>query len=151
MNGITQSELKEKLDYDPSTGFFTWKVSPTNIVLAGDVAGCYGGGYIHIGIDGCIYKAHRLAWLYVHGYMPENQIDHINRKRDDNRIKNLREVSGQCNLRNTGNPRNNKSGVKGVSYDYSRNKWLARIKVSQKTYNLGRFDDFTEAVYHRCK
>jgi hypothetical protein len=54
-------------------------------------------GYVQIKISGKLYHAHRLAWLYVYGYMPEKEIDHINRIRDDNRIANLREATSQLN------------------------------------------------------
>lgn len=97
-------------------------------------------------IDYKNYSAHRLAWLYIHGYLPENQIDHINRQKIDNRICNLREVSSQCNTRNTGNRIDNKSGVKGICFDESRGNWIVYIEVNQKRTYLGRINDFDESV-----
>ena len=90
---LTQSRLKELLYYDPYSGIFTWKISSGNMP-AGSAAGCLSPeGYIRITIAGKKYKAHRLAWFYVYGYFPENQVVHLNGARDDNRISNLREVS----------------------------------------------------------
>lgn len=74
-------------------------------------------GYVQIKISGKLYHAHRLAWLYVYGYMPEKEIDHINRIRDDNRIANLREATSQLNSLNTGIYKNNTSGSKGIYYN----------------------------------
>lgn len=87
---LTQKYLKEILYYNPFTGIFIWKRYRSRFVKPGDIAGTkVKYGYIHIGIDGKIYKAHHLAWLYIHGYFPENQIRHINHIKDDNRIENL--------------------------------------------------------------
>ena len=100
-------------------------------------------------IDGRPHKAHRLAWLYVYGYLPEGRLDHIDRIKDNNRIANLREAGQQCNRRNTGNPNNNTSGVKGV-YWFNRDKvWRASIRINGKYIYLGRHNDFEEAVCHR--
>jgi len=100
-------------------------------------------------VDGVKYQAHRLAWLYVYGYLPENDIDHIDRIKGNNRIENLREVSKVCNLRNTGNIRSNTSGVKGVSFINKKHKWQAQIMINRTSFHLGYFTSFTEAVCHR--
>jgi hypothetical protein len=142
--------LRSILDYDPDTGIFTWLVDKSNRIKVGDVAGSkHSNGYIQIMIDGKNYFGHRLAWLHVYGYFPENQIDHINRDPGDNRIANLREVSNQCNLRNTGNRKNNTSGVKGVYWHKLAGKWYARIKTNNKNKYLGYYEDFDEAVLAR--
>jgi len=46
-------------------------------------------------------------------------------------------------------PSNNKSGVRGVSLDNSRGKWVAYIKVDGKQYTLGRFKTIEEAAAAR--
>jgi HNH endonuclease len=147
---LTQEKLKEVLCYAPDTGIFTWKIntcrSQTKI---GDSAGSRSNGYLEICINQRRYKAHRLAWLYTHGYFPENQIDHIDRNPANNSIKNLREVSQVCNNRNTGNPKRNTSGVKGVWFCKVTKKWAAEIKILGKKIFLGRHKDFAEAVCHR--
>ena len=84
---LTAERLREVLDYDPDTGVFTRKVRTASSVKVGDVAGSLNGkGYIRIRVDGRLYFAHRLAWLYVHGEWPVDQVDHINGIKNDNRI-----------------------------------------------------------------
>lgn len=148
-NQITQKKLKELLHYDSETGIFTWIITNTNYVKAGDVAGTESHGYIVIAIEGETYKAHRLAWLYVHGYFPENLLDHKDRIRHHNWINNLREASNQCNQRNTGNRVDNKSGVKGVSWFKATEKWQVHIAVNGKLIFLGRHTCLLEAACHR--
>src|SRR5690606_34614864 len=95
---LTQQRLKELLYYDPETGIFTRLVGRSGPrARAGDVAGSDNGkGYIRIYVDGRPYKAHRLAWFYMHGEWPE-EIDHRNGERADNRLSNLRPVTRQQN------------------------------------------------------
>ena len=82
--------LRELLSYDPDTGLFRWSKNKGS-KDAGELAGCVSPkGYILIGIDGCLYLAHRLAWLYVHGEFPEKDIDHRDQDKSNNRICNLR-------------------------------------------------------------
>ena len=147
---ITYNRVRELFDYRDD-GCLIWKVSRGG-VKKGDVAGCICAtcGYCLIKADNRIYKAHRLIYLWHHGYMPENNLDHINRIRTDNRIENLRETSDQCNMRNTGNYRTNRSGVKGIhTHKAWKGKWRVEITVNSKTYNLGTFNDFDEAVLTR--
>jgi hypothetical protein len=147
---ITQSELKEILDYDKNTGIFTCKKKRKGTKGLGRRAGSKRkDGYCVIRIGGKDYYAHRLAWLYVYGYFPENYLDHKNRDPYDNRISNLREVSPSCNLRNTGNPCDNKTGVKGVYLNKKWNMWNAGVRVNGKTKHLGYYKDFEDAVCAR--
>ena len=146
---LTQARLKELLHYDPDTGIFTRKIN-RHAYRAGEIAGSiHRKGYIRISIDRRSYSAHRLAWLYMYGHFPENQIDHINHIKSDNRITNLREVTNQINCRNSRLPKNNKSGIIGVYWNSWRNKWTAIVKVNYQYKFLGHFDDFFEAVCAR--
>ena len=94
---LTQKRLRERFYYDASTGILYYKKPRKNKSVAGYDDG---RGYLLTIIDGERHYNHRLAWLYVYGYLPENFIDHINRNTLDNRISNLREVSATCNARN---------------------------------------------------
>jgi hypothetical protein len=138
---ITQEELKELLNYNSETGVFTWKVSPARQVFSGDIAGTKRkDGYIQIKVKNKLILSHRLAWIYMYGYLPK-YIDHINGQRDDNRIINIREVSNQQNSLNSKISKNNTSGIKGVYWDKSRNKWTVRLSIDGKCKFFKRFDD----------
>jgi hypothetical protein len=145
---ITQTELKEYLEYNKNTGIFHWKKNPiSGKKRIGLVAGSNkGSGYIRIVINQEKYYAHRLAWLYVYGVWPEREIDHINNNTSDNSIKNLREASREGNTRNTSLSKNNTSGFKGVCRCSRTNKWRAQCWVNKKNYYLGSFKDIDKAV-----
>lgn len=145
---LTQSRLKELLSYDPTTGFFIRKID-YSCGKAGALAGAKKNGYLSIMLDRKEYFAHRLAWLYEYGYFPENDIDHINRIKTDNRIDNLREVSKACNRVNSKQNSNNTSGITGISFIKARSTWRSSIKINGKSYNLGSFIDYAEAVCFR--
>ena len=146
--GLTQKYLKELLEYKDGEMF--WKIS-RGPAKAGDLAGCLhkSTGYWHIKINRRAYKRSRLIWLYHHGYFPENEIDHINRVKTDDRIENLRHVSAQCNIRNQGMRCDNTSGITGVCWEKRHHKWQAQIRANGKTKNLGFFDDITDAIWAR--
>jgi len=144
---LTQERLKEVLHYNEGTGLFTWLISNSNRVKIGSKAGSkMANGYMEIQIFSNRFTLHRLAWLYVHGEMPENHIDHINGIRDDNRICNLRAVSRELNMQNMREPTiRNALGLLGVHFDKSRNKFIAQIMYNGKHKHLGRFNTKEEA------
>jgi len=152
MEKLTQSRLKELLHYDPETGIFYWKKKRPGGVLIGDVAGHKEDrGYIRIKVDNRRYLAHRLAFLYIEGYFPENEVDHIDGHPSNNKWENLREVSHSCNIRNCKIQSNNSSGVKGVRYNkrYTPKHWKTTIRTSGKRIFLGYFATKEEAVKAR--
>jgi len=144
---LTQAELKNRLFYDPETGEFRWLVSSGG-VRAGSVAGGVDKktGYRRIRALARKYLAHRLAWLYMTGEWPAAEIDHRNLNRDDNRWRNLREASHAENMRNTPRRSHNTSGVKGVDFHKSSQKWRARINVNGRSLSLGYFNNIGEAT-----
>ena len=147
---ITQKELKELLHYDPETGIFTRLKSVSSGARKGDIAGhSTGNGYLQIGIKGRYYRAHRLAWLYMTGEWPKDQIDHINHIRTYNRWVNLREATNQENHKNQTLKSTNTSGVCGVYFRNDTLKWAAFIWVNDKPTNLGSFTDKFEAICAR--
>lgn len=149
-NDLTQERVRELFDYDPETGSLIRIAKKKGSKGIGSIAGCVGKrGYSYTAIDGKSYRTHRVIWLWHYGYFPENNLDHINRKKTDNRIENLREVSQSCNLRNSSIRNDNKTGVKGVRWDKRDSAWVVSIKYSGKEYSLHWGRDFTEAVAHR--
>lgn len=139
---LTQDRLKALLHYDQDAGVFMWRSPPAGRVTQSRVAGTSKRkGYVSIQVDGKLYQAHRLAWLYVYGMLPSGVIDHINRDAADNRIVNLRDVTLSQNARNTRIRSTNTSGYRGVSWFKSRGKWAAQIYLNGKNTVLGLFDD----------
>lgn len=141
---MTPELLKSILHYDPDTGIFTWKIKRKK-VFAGDVAGgVRGEGYHCIQYAGRVYRAHRLAHLYMTGEWPTHLIDHVNGDRLDNRWENLRPATRTQNNINCATYSNNKSGLKGVK-SCNDGKFEARICVNGKQMHLGRFASAQEA------
>lgn len=145
LKNITQDRVRELFKYTID-GKLIWKITTTNSVKKGSEAGCANHrGYCRLSIDGTQYLTHRIIFLWHHGYMPENDIDHINRIKSDNRIENLREITRSCNMRNTGNPSDNTSGVKGITRDVTTGRYRVRVL----RHELGIFENYDEAVLHR--
>ena len=105
-------------------------------------------GYIHYSgtKDGLKNKKlHRIIMDEPEGLM----IDHINRIPLDNRKDNLRTVTNQQNMMNTGIRSDNTSGFTGVYWDKKKNKWEARITINGKKKFLGYFKDKQDAINTR--
>lgn len=138
--------LTEALRYEPQTGEFVWAKSMSSTGQAGMPAGCVcGRGYNYIRFERRLYRAHRLAWFYVHSRWPKGDLDHINGNKLDNRIANLREASRAENVMNTGARKNNRLGIKGVSPNTS-GKFRAVIVKSGKQIHLGTYQTAEEAA-----
>lgn len=146
-SGLSVQRLRQVLAYDAETGLFRWKARPSKCCRIGAMAGCKSPrGYILLQLDGTIYLAHRLAWLYVHGAWPTKDIDHINLDKSDNRLCNLRETDGFQNMANIRKHARNKSGVKGVHLCSQTGKWRANIQIRGVEKTLGRFDTIDAAA-----
>ena len=112
---LTADRLRELLNYDPDTGVFTYRVTRAPRFRPGDMAGHVDvHGYRVIGLDLRIYKAHRLAGLYMTGEWPKHEVDHKNLDKADNRWVNLRPATHGQNRQNIGALKNNWTGCKGV-------------------------------------
>lgn len=137
---IELGELKKSLKYDRETGVFQWLISPRFNVKIGDLAGVSKSkGYLSIGLNGRVYRAHVLAWFYVYGVWPTGVIDHIDGNPQNNRIENLRDCSRAVNTQNQKQPhKGNKTGVLGVSMNGSKkNPFRAALSIDGKITYLG--------------
>ncbi len=135
---IERERLLEVLHYNDKTGVFVWSKTLSRNVRAGSVAGYVNkDGYRVIKIDGRLYFAHRLAWLYVKGYVP-SMIDHRNRIKSDNVFENLRESDSERNQHNTG-LKKGEVPYKGVSIEPRSGKYQAKIRHKGKRYTLYGF------------
>jgi hypothetical protein len=146
---LTALRLRELLDYDPDTGVFIRRVGVKGY-SAGSVAGCVNKlGYVQVRIDGTMYYAHRLAYLYMTGEWPAEQIDHRDTVRTNNAWANLRAATSSQNKMNSRRRRDNSSGVKGVMFDKSRGMWRAEIEHRGRRLHLGRFSSKSDAAKAR--
>ena len=143
---LTAEKLREILHYDTETGAFEWVSPMSNRVKAGDKVGMVNdSGYLIIGVLGTRWRAHHLAWMYVHGRLPINQLDHINGVRLDNRISNLREATDAQNRQNLGVSKKNTSGYMGVFWHKKSGKWMSQIRCGEKLTYLGLFETKEDA------
>lgn len=144
---LSAEQIKDVLEYDPTTGLFSWIKPRRYRAKPGDIAGTINKrGYVRITINFEDYAAHRLAWVYMTGSEPIGVIDHINHIRSDNRFSNLRLVTHVDNARNRVPPKNT-SGVYGVNYRQKARKWVAVIGLKY----LGSFDHVEDAIRARKK
>ncbi|WP_366938191.1 HNH endonuclease signature motif containing protein [uncultured Brevundimonas sp.] len=144
---LTQERLREVLRYEPETGDFTWLQPTSRRDRVGGSAGTTNeDGYRRITVDGRRYRAHRLAFMYVHGRWPDDMLDHINGCRADNRLANLREATNAQNQACSRASRSPSSGYRGVDLLPGRERpYRARVRVGGKTRYLGYFATGAEA------
>lgn len=157
--------LRKLLTLDAATGRLYWRERPLemfgederlrrqvgvswNKCWAGKEAFTFtdSSGYRKGAVLGVLYKAHRVIWAISTGEWPEDQIDHINGDRGDNRPCNLRAVDNAANARNQRLRCTNTSGVMGVSRDSRSGKWEANIYVGGRKKFLGYYDDLNAAI-----
>lgn len=142
---LTAEQLRQWLRYDLHTGLFTWLQMSGKRKPAGSVAGGLDDdGYVVIRLDKTLYRAHRLAWLYVTGDWPALDIDHQNGVVSDNCWVNLRLATNSQNQANR-HVAIGRSGMKGVHWNEREGLWMAQIKINGKQHRLGYFSNPIEA------
>jgi hypothetical protein len=158
MDKITIEELRARVEYDASSGKFTWLHCDAcrpcwNSRFAGKQALCapHSNGYLFGAIANQKLFAHRAAWALHHGHWPDGEIDHINHNKTDNRIANLRVVQRTQNAMNLSKSRRNLSGVTGVFKHTQTGRWQAQIRIERRSMHLGSFESFDDAVAARRK
>lgn len=146
---LTQSYIKSVLHYNHDTGVFTWLEGRKGARLNKIAGGENGKGYIRISINGHLVMAHRLAFLYMTGSFPDEQTDHIDGNRANNRWSNLRSVSREENSKNTKLRTANRSGAHGVTWYDHLGKWRVRITSGKQKIHVGYFSDHQSAIAAR--
>ena len=135
--------VRTLFDYDPETGFLIHKARFG--VIAGKRAGCVNSGYRRVKIHGTPYQEHRIIWLWVTGEWPENDVDHEDLDKTNNKWKNLRKATRSQNALNAGGRTIRKYGsLKGARYRVGQGNWQAMIRVGKIVY-LGTFATEIEA------
>lgn len=145
---VTQELLKEIYEYSEATGLFIFKKTRGGVKrgsIAGSAIKSGESFYLRVNIGGVQLMAHRLAWLYVYGVFPVNEIDHIDGDSMNNRICNLREATRKQNNENVKLRTNNTSGYRGVAWSASAKKWRAMLQHNKKPIHVGYFSDANEA------
>lgn len=147
MSDPTAEMLRERLHYDPETGAFTWRNSLRAKARVGTRAGnITWRGYEAIWIFGKKRASHRLAWLYMTGDWPADQIDHINRNPADNRWANLRVVDGSENCANRRERPSTNLGGRGVTFHKQTGRWQVQVYANKKINYVGLFTTEAEAA-----
>ena len=140
---LSQHVLKSKFKYDNG---YLMRISgnPTSDSLNS-------AGYKRVSIDGTSYLTHRVIFMIVHGFVPE-QIDHIDRDKTNNNISNLRPTTNQLNAINCKLPSNNSSGKSGVHWCSRALRWIAKIHIDKEGHRCARgFKDLDIAIQYRRK
>lgn len=133
---LTSQWLRDNLVYEPSTGVFMWKVRGPGRIMGKILGTEVWPGYLTMKVDGTIYYAHRIAWLYVHGKWPEHHLDHIDGDKSNNAIENLREATSAQNAASRPTKRRVASS-RGVMPHGAG--FVARIHHGGKRHYLGYF------------
>ncbi len=144
---ITAEYLRQILHYEPDTGNFFHKIT-SGQARFGQIAGCprkQDGSWV-MSVDGRTYHRNRLAWFYVTGEWPKNEIDHKNGDRSDDRFVNLREATHAQNAVNRGASKNSKTGIKGV---YPTAEGRFQVQCSKR--HVGSYRTIGEARVARIK
>ncbi|MGH6836532.1 MAG: HNH endonuclease signature motif containing protein [Methylocella sp.] len=136
---IMAERIRALLSYDYNTGIFI-RIAPTsNRIKIGEEAGTLRrDGYRRVKVDGRLYMAHRLAWLYMTGAWPTAEIDHADLNRENNSWRNLRQATRAQNMSNCHARSNGTSGLKGVSL-HKDGKYQATIGAGGEIIYLGLF------------
>jgi hypothetical protein len=146
-----QHVVQHWLSYDRGSGVFTWQREPRPIrPLIGKTAGSSGTrGYVLICLPGhAQVGAHRLAWIYVHGSIPDGmEIDHRDGNPSNNAIDNLRLATSSQQKMNKKVQSNNRSGLKGAYYHaaHKGKKWRSQIRSGGRIVFLGYYETAEEA------
>lgn len=121
--------LDRYMDYDPETGILRCREQWFCRIPPGSVLGHkHSKGYTYVCFRRRYYLLHRLAYRIMTGEDPGTfEVDHRDGNSQNNKWENLRFSDRSQNLRNGKLSTRNQSGVKGVSFDRWKGKWVARL------------------------
>ena len=149
---ISAEIVRAKFAYNPVTGHLLHRRGRGRAQRGTRAGSLKPTGYRVVNVNGRFFQSARVAWLHYYGMWPEHQIDHINHCRDDDRIENLRDVTGTVNQHNqSGARKNNTSGCVGVHFNNKEQRWYAVTYLKSKLHFLGSFHTFEDAVAARIE
>lgn len=134
---LNQRLVRKLFRYE--NGNLFWQVrTNSRIDFENPVGTPHTNGYLKTKIFKQDFYIHRLVYLFHKGLMPDF-VDHVNRKRDDNRIENLRECSHSNN-------HGNREHLGGIKFNEKHGNWKARITKNKVHFWIGTFATKAEAV-----
>ena len=138
---LTAERLRSLVHYSETLGLFTRLVDVRKYKAGTAAKGTLSHGYVRVSVGGRSYAAHRLAWLWMTGNWPKQDIDHIDGDRANNRWANLRDVSRSMNLENMHQAKshNKSTGLLGAHLHPQTGNYTSRIQVRGKDVYLGSF------------
>lgn len=140
----TRKQVSEALRYQD--GVLYWNTPRKNVRVGTPAGSIDAKGYVRITLNQKSHYAHRLIYLLHHGALPKF-IDHVDGDPRNNRVENLRPCTPAQNSQNRKLQANNTSGVKGVYWNESKQRWMARVMVARHRKFLGYFDDLALAQH----
>jgi len=164
---ISPDVLRQLLRYEPETGKLFWlnravdwftdgaypaarECKRWNARYAGKEAftASNGDGYFHGKVQGVVIKAHRVIWAMQEGVWPDNQVDHLNGIRSDNRWGNLRAATHAENMKNQKKRKNTSSQYRGVYWRKDIKRWISAggSGIRGNHVYLGCYVDETDAA-----
>lgn len=150
---LTQDVLKSIFDYRDD-GVFIWKIKLSLKTKIGTVAGYKNpsnDNRRYLQVNKKLFIFNRLVFFYHHGWWPEN-VDHIDRNPENDRIENLRAATYSQNSKNTSSKKGSTSKYLGVYFSKTRGKnniggkWIARITINKVCKHIGSFDSEIKAA-----
>jgi hypothetical protein len=142
MRTLRQEQIKELFYYDD--GNLYWKIAKQGVAVGRKVGNGIKNKYLQVMVNRKGYLVHRLIATLHYGDF-EGLVDHIDGDTRNNKIENLRIVTMEQNLWNAKRSKTNTTGIKGVSYIVSKQKYQATICIKGKNKNIGYFSSLTEA------
>jgi len=144
---LSADEVRALVDYDPQTGRFRYRSG------RGKGGTRTKDGYIQLKLGPKLYFAHRVAWVYVHGYWPPEGMDHKSGDRADNRLANLRLANAAENAQNLAPQRGRSSQRSGVTWHKGDQRWQAQIRSDGRYLYLGSYstEEAAAAAYAAAK
>lgn len=131
--------IRARYHYDEVTGFVRRLVSVAQFKAGSLVGTKHHSGYLHTRVLGCYVSIHCLAYCWMTGEWPTQDLDHKDLNKSNNAWDNIRPASRSQNCGNQTKRRTNRSGFKGVSFKKKNRKWCAQICHQSKVIHLGLF------------
>jgi hypothetical protein len=142
MRTLTQAQIKELFYY--ADGNLYWKIAKQGVAVGRKVGNGVKNQYLQVMVNRKGYLVHRLIAALHYGDF-EGLVDHKDGNTRNNKIENLRIVTVEQNLWNAKRSKTNTTGIKGVSYIVSKQKYQATICIKGKNKNIGSFSSLKEA------